>query len=182
MYEGHLIDTRVVILDVEAGRQIWRMGFYGKPLGVPKPKSPDFDKPLILDLIEAIYLVEKGVLKVRDMASGKELSLKELMEHARKSYSDFDGKYMVYKDLRDKGYVVISGLKFGTDFAVYKRGPGLEHAPYIVDVMRGDEEINTDEIIRAGRLATSVKKRFIIAVPNTVTGTIEYLIFKWWKP
>jgi len=182
MYEGYLVDTRVIILDIEAGKEIWKMGFYGKPLGIPKPKSPDFDKPLILDLIEAIYLVKKGILVVKDFKTKQKLSLEELIKHAKKSYDDFEGKYMVYEDLREKGFIVISGLKFGTDFAVYRKGPGLEHAPFIVDVMKRKDKINTDEIIRAGRLATTVKKRFIIAVPNKSKGDVEYLMFKWWKP
>lgn len=182
MHEGFLFDNRVIILDGDASREIWKMGFYGKPLGIPKPKAPDFDKPLILDLIEAIYLVKKGVLYVKDPKNERGLSLKMLIDYAKRSYENFDEKYMVYEDLREKGYIVISGLKFGTDFAVYKKGPGLEHAPYIVDVLSGEYEINTDELIRAGRLATSVKKRFIIAIPNKNTGKIEYLVFKWWKP
>ena len=45
------------------------MGYYGKPLGVPKPKGPDFEAPLVLDLIEARYLVENGLLEVYKVAS-----------------------------------------------------------------------------------------------------------------
>ncbi len=180
--KGYLIETRVIILDIEEGRRIWSLGFYGKPLGVPKPKSADFNKPLLLDLIEAIYLVKKGYLKVYDFKTGEELSISELIKIAKRSYDRFEEKYLVYEDLRNMGYIVISGLKFGTDFAVYKKGPGLEHAPYIVDVMVSTDKINTDELIRAGRLATSVRKRFIIAVPNVKKRDVEYLIFKWWRP
>lgn len=179
---GFLLDTRVIILDIESGREIWSMGFYGKPMGISKPKAPTFNKPLLLDLIEAIYLVKKGTLEVRSLKSNDVIDVEGLMKYARKSYERFDEKYMVYEDLRNRGYVVISGLKFGTDFAVYEKGPGLEHAPYIVDVLNIKSIINTDELIRAGRLATSVRKRFIIAIPNIVTGDVRYLVFRWWRP
>ena len=78
-------------------------------------------------------------------------------------------------------YIVTSGMKFGSDFAVYKHGPGLDHAPFIVSVSKADTMIDSTEIVRAGRLATTVKKRFIIAVPNLKTGIVNYLLFKWWK-
>ena len=78
-------------------------------------------------------------------------------------------------------YIVTSGMKFGSDFAVYKHGPGIDHAPFIVSVSKADTMIDSTEIVRAGRLATTVKKRFIIAVPNLKTGIVNYLLFKWWK-
>ena len=149
-------------------------------MGIYKPKTPEFDVPLVLDLIEAAYLLEKGRIEVIDQA-GRPVSLEDLFKYAKRTYTLFEEKYRVYKDLRDAGYVVISGLKFGSAFAVYKKGPGLEHAPYIVDVMDRNEEIGSTEIIRAGRLATSVRKRFIIAVPLAETGEVRYLLFKWWK-
>jgi tRNA splicing endonuclease len=35
--------------------------------------------------------------------------------------------------------------------------------------------------VKAGRLATTVRKRFIIAVPDLVEKTTKYLMFKWFK-
>jgi len=180
-YTGVFYGSRVIVWDVDEAREIWSMGFYGKPLGIYKPKSPDFETPLLLDLLEALYLYDRGILKIvyRD---GEAIGREELLRHCRKNYVNFDDKYLVYKDLRDKGFVVLSGLKFGVDFAVYRKGPGLEHAPYLVDVMKPDSSMSGDDIIRAGRLATTVRKRFVIAVPNLDTGEVRYLIFRWWRP
>jgi len=41
--------------------------------------------------------------------------------------------------------------------------------------------VTATEIVKAGRLATTVRKRFIIAVPDPETENIQYLIFKWFK-
>ena len=43
------------------------------------------------------------------------------------------------------------------------------------------DEITATEIVKAGRLATTVRKRFIVAVPKPETGKVDYLIFKWFK-
>ena len=178
---AYLEETRAVIWDIKSARKVYANGFYGKPLGIYKPKSADFEAPLVLDLIEATYLVKKGIIRVFDKRKNKFLSLDELFKHANKSYNRFEEKFMVYEDLRNSGYIVTSGLKFGSTFAVYKKGPGIDHAPFIIDVMLKDDEIGSTEIIRAGRLATTVRKRFIIAVPYPTIGKVKYLLFKWWK-
>jgi len=44
-----------------------------------------------------------------------------------------------------------------------------------------EEDISATEIVRAGRLATTVKKRFIVAVPDLKIGKVQYLMFRWWR-
>ena len=61
---GELVENRIVVWNIEEAREIFKMGFFGKPLGVPKPKAPDFNAPLILDLIEGYYLVNESKLSV----------------------------------------------------------------------------------------------------------------------
>jgi tRNA-intron endonuclease len=87
----------------------------------------------------------------------------------------------VYRDLRDQGLVVTPGVKYGCDFAVYKQGPGIDHAPYMVSVKSREDVVTATEIVKAGRLATTVRKRFIVAVPKLDKNKIDYLIFKWFK-
>lgn len=88
---------------------------------------------------------------------------------------------MVYSDLREHGYVVLPGIKFGCEYAIYEHGPGIDHAPYMITVKEPGKYMTSTDIVRAGRLATSVRKRFIIAVPNQETGETKYLMFKWFK-
>ena len=178
--ETELLGNYLIVWDPKKGSKLYRIGFYGKPLGVSKPKTTEFDLPLILDLMEGLYLKEKGLIEVYIGEDGRKVELQELRLKAKKIYEDFDLKYMVYRDLRDSGLIVTPGIKFGCDFAVYKRGPGLEHAPYLISVKNVDDEISADEIVKAGRLATTVRKRFIIAVPKSEEN-IEYLIFRWFK-
>ena len=174
-----LVQDSLIVWDIEESRNLYRIGFYGKPLGVPKPKDANFTSPLILDLIEATYLVEKNMLRItRD---GKPLSLDEIKEYGRKTYDRFIDKYLVYRDLRDRGFVVTPGIKFGSDFAAYKHGPGIDHAPFIIQVKSRNDNISALDIVRSGRLATSVRKHFTIAIPDHETGKVAYLVFEWFK-
>ncbi len=179
-FHGTLIGIRVVVFDHEEARRLYALGFYGKPLGVPKPRGADFDAPLELGLVEAVYLAEKGLLEVEDM-DGRKLGVDELKRYAASVLEDFDLVYTVYRDLRDRGYVVRSGLKFGAAFAVYEKGPGLEHAPYLVHVVPYSERIEPLEIVRAGRLSHSVRKYFVIALVEAPGSEVKYMAFEWSK-
>lgn len=176
-----LVENFLVVWDSAEGSRLYKMGFYGKPLGISKPKIPEFNVPLILDLMEGLYLSEKKIINVYEGSEQKKVSLKTLRQKAKQLYEGFDGQYAVYRDLRDSGLIVTPGIKFGCDFAVYKHGPGVEHAPYMVSVKKAKSDITATEIVKAGRLATTVRKRFIIAVPDLETEKMKYLIFKWFK-
>ena len=176
-----LIENFLVVWNFLEGSDLYKQGFYGKPLGIAKPKTPEFEVPLILDLIEGVYLTEKKIITVHQGIKKQKVSLKKLRDIAKKLYGEFDEKYFAYCNFREKGLIVTSGIKFGCDFAVYKYGPGLEHAPYMVSVKSSESEITATDIVKAGRLATTVRKRFIIANTNPTKNKITHVIFRWFK-
>lgn len=183
-YTAHLIGTRILVLDPGEARELFKQGFYGKFTGVDKVRPEEVDKverPLELSLLEALYLMEKGLLTVKKL-SGEEVSLGELRELGRKLYRDFDLLYTVYRDLREMGYVVRTGLRYGTYFAVYERGPGIDHAPFLVDVMSRRSTLDPLAIVRSGRLSHSVRKRFVVACYDEGEGRVKYLVFTWFTP
>ena len=174
-----LKDGRLVVWSPRESRKLYAIGFYGKPLGIPKPKE-DFEAPLILDPIEGIYLLEKGMISVYSGERENEVDLEELKKSASGMLEGFEESYQIYRDLRERGLIVTPGIKYGCDFAVYEKGPGLDHAPFIIKVKSSGEGLTAAEIVEAGRLATSVRKTFIIAMVDS--GEIRFLSFKWWRP
>lgn len=177
---GRLIENRIVIWDISDSRALFGSGYYGKPLGISKPKGTDFDAPLVLDLIEGCYLIEKRRLQLFHI-DGKQVSLNEIRKICKKQYADFDAKYLVFQNLRNKGYIVTPGIKFGCDFAVYEQGPGIDHAPYLVRVFRATDDLTATGVVLAGRLATTVKKQFILALPKVTERKVDYVGFDWWR-
>ena len=174
-----LPDSRLIVWSPEEGMRLYSLGFYGKPLGIAKPKE-EFDAPLVLDPIEGVYLLEKGLIRVYSGEEKRDVSLVELESIARQTLHDFEHKYRVYRDLRERGFAVTPGIKYGCDFAVYEHGPGVDHAPFIVQVSVSGDHISAPQIVEAGRLATTVRKMFIIAVVEE--EKVQYLGFKWWRP
>jgi tRNA-intron endonuclease len=176
-----LIENFLVVWNPTEGSELYKTAYYGKPVGIPKPKVPEFDVPLILDLMEGLYLAEIKRIEIYEQPDETAVSLKKLRQKTKQLYEGFEEKYAVYHDLRDSGLIVTPGIKFGCDFAVYKYGPGVEHAPYMVTVKKAGSDISATEIVKNGRLATTVRKHFIIAVPDLSSKEIRYLMFKWFK-
>ena len=156
---------------------LYEEGFYGKPLGIAKPKE-EFTQPLVLDAVEGLYLLNKKKVTVNDI-HGSKITFTDLMDRLSREIEGFEAKYSVYRELREKGYVVTPGIKYGCDFAVYEHGPGLDHAPYVMQIHGSEESLDAAEIVKSGRLAAAVRKSFIIAVE--IEGDIRFLEFNWWK-
>ncbi|MBM4237520.1 MAG: tRNA-intron lyase, partial [Euryarchaeota archaeon] len=74
---------------------------------------------LELDLLEACYLAETGRLEV--VGEGATLTFPEIVTRAASACEDFEIRYIVYRDIRQRGYVVKEGTgEF--DFRVFPRG------------------------------------------------------------
>ncbi|MCC6009871.1 MAG: tRNA-intron lyase [Desulfurococcales archaeon] len=176
---GVLIGIRVIVPNPDEASELYIKGVYGKPFGIKKPGLQKYNDVLELSLFEALYLLENDSITIEN-ADGKKLSVEELRKISLERIPDFQELYDVYRDFRKKGFIVRSGMKFGSDFSLYKTAPGIEHAPYLVGVFKKDSEIDPVELIRAGRLSHSVRKKFIIAVH--LGDNVKYAFLEWYKP
>jgi len=178
---AELIGTRLIVWNFAEAVRLYRMGFFGKPVGIPKPKpEQEFKAPLILDLMEGLYLLDRKIIKVTDAKTSKSVTRAKLLKLANRTYKQFNLGYTAYENLREKGLIVTPGIRFGSDFAIYEHGPGIDHAPFIVTVKKEQETMGPFEVVLAGRLATTVRKQFTIAVP-TRRRKVDYLVFRWFK-
>lgn len=176
--KSELIDNRIVVWNIKDSQKLFANGYYGKPIGIPKPKIDEINVPLILDLMEGCYLLQKSIISI--YKEKKKITEREMLEICKKEYHNFDKKFLVYKNFRDKGYIINPGIKFGCDFAVYQKGPGIDHAPYLVQVYNMTDSISSTGVVLAGRLATTVRKQFILAIPHG-KDDVNYLALDWWR-
>ncbi len=140
------------------------------------------DQRVELSLLEAVYLIEKKKLTVFD-GNKKPISPENLLKKARKGEKDFWVKYCVFKDLREKGYIVKTALKFGADFRVYDKGvkPGQDHAKWIVFPSSEREKFTWQEFSAKNRVAHSTKKNLLLAIVDD-EGDVSYWESSWVKP
>jgi tRNA-intron endonuclease len=133
-------------------------------------------------LTEAAFLVDKGKMDIFD-SRGKKIPKKDLLKKLHKIDKRIQIKYPVYKDLRKKGYVVKTALKFGADFRVYDKGkrPGTAHAKWIVFVDHESSKLTWHEFSAKNRVAHSTKKNLLLAIVDE-EGDISYYEVSWKKP
>ncbi|NPA76310.1 MAG: tRNA-intron lyase [Candidatus Diapherotrites archaeon] len=130
---------------------------------------------LVLSLYEAAYLLEKGKIRVYD-EKGNELDLDEFLQRAETAEKEFFIKYVVFRDIRDRGFVIKTGYKFGTDFRVYPRGkkPGEAHTQFTVNVIPEEDRLKITEISRMVRLARAICTKLILAVVDSENEIVYY--------
>lgn len=152
--EVSLLGNKVIVEDSTLKGTLVEKGF-GESKG----------RKLILDLFEAVYLAEKDKIIVLDK-KGKKLSSTKLvalgLEHDKKFYS----KCVVYSDVKEKGYCIKTGLKFGFDFRIYPKGKkmGEVHSEFGLNVSDESEKLSMTQISRITRLAGNIHIKSIIAV------------------
>lgn len=140
------------------------------------------DSRVQLSILESVYLVEKNKMDMLD-GRGKIIPENELVRKAKRINKDFEIKYAVFRDLRDRGYIIKTALKFGADFRVYERGvkPGEDHAKWVVFPVHESRVTSWHEFSAKNRVAHSTKKRLLIGVVDD-ENDVSYWECRWIKP
>jgi len=132
-------------------------------------------------LPETLFLMEKKKIEV--FSNNKKISEKELINKFKRIDKKIQIKYPVFKDLREKGYIVKTALKFGADFRIYDKGqkPGGKHAKWIVFIDHESKRLTWPEFSAKNRVAHSTKKKLLLAIVDE-EGDITYYEVRWLKP
>ena len=138
--------------------------------GYGTPQNGD----LVLSFCEALYLMDKGIIEVTDEGTKVLVDFQQLLAKARVADEDAWVRYLLYRDLRSRGYVVREGFGLGIDFRVYKRGEyGKSTADYLVLGIKEGQPISIEDLARILSRAQSLKKTLILSVLNR-RGEIVY--------
>lgn len=129
-----------------------------------------------LDYYEALYLLEKGNILVLENNTNNKLSFEKIITKIKIDIKN----YLIYKDLRTKGYIVKSGLKYGFTFRVYDKGIKLkeDHSLWLVEGVFEKDKILIKDLTGKNRTAHSAKKKMILAIVDLENG-ITYLENNW---
>ncbi len=140
------------------------------------------DGRVTLSFFEALYLVEKERLTVVD-GRQKPVSFERLVKRMAAVVHDGWMKYCVFRDLRNRGYIIKTALKFGADFRVYDRGvkPGDDHARWVVFPVHEASKLTWHDFAAKNRVAHSTKKRLMIAVVDE-ENDVSYWEVRWLRP
>ncbi|WP_165869004.1 tRNA-intron lyase [Methanohalophilus euhalobius] len=157
---GKLKEDRVVA-GKEAIEEIYETSYYGRP------KKDN----LILTLVEAAHLLYREKLEIE--SEGKSLGFEEYFKSASLLNPNFELKYIVYKDLRERGFYVQPGV---ADFRVYPRGgkPGKSSSRSYVYVHSERVALPLSVLLKNLESACNVHKQLIIAVVDEESDITYY--------
>jgi tRNA-intron endonuclease, archaea type len=128
---------------------------------------------LRLAFYEALYLLDKGMLEVKG-EKGENTSFQNLLQLYEKSNDNAWVNFLVYRDLRSRGYVVREGFGAGIDFRIYERGAyGKDIATYLILSTQEGKPVPIEDLTSALQRSKSQKKELILAVMNR-RGEIVY--------
>ena len=134
---------------------------------------------LHLSLIEACYLQEKGRLNIYE--DDVECSIGYLIDLIKQE--GLYGKYVVFRDLKDRGYVIKTGFKYGSEFRLYERGggPGEGHSDYLVKILFENYDIKALDFASYLRVSHGVNKKLLLAIVDE-DFDITYYNVEWTRP
>lgn len=139
------------------------------------------DSGLELSFIEALYLLEKDKIEIYDDGDKGIVSIEDMTNIIREKH--VFSHYLVYKDLRTRGYIIKTGFKYGSDFRIYERGhaPGDGHSNFLVKILSEEQEIKVRDFSSYVRVAHGVRKNLLLAVVDDEYD-ITYYDIEWTRP
>jgi len=146
-------------------------------------KSEHRGKFYFFDVYETLFLSDINILQLSNSDREK------VMKAGLKKHKFFDLMYSVYYDWVSKGFVLKTGFKFGSHFRLYFPGAAPKcsgkkwiHSKHVIHVFPYKHKLLISEWSRAIRVAHSVRKTFILAIPKREKDklknvTLDYVLY-----
>ncbi len=168
--QTHLIGKTIFTNDSNA-ITLYKKSSFGEPI----------DEKIQYSLSETLFLIKERKIEV--LFKNKILSKNDILKKFQRIDKKIQIKYSVYKDLREKGYVVKTALKFGADFRAYPKNtkPGSKHAKWIIFVDHETNKLTWQDFSSRNRVAHSTKKKLLLAIVDEESSTTYYEV-GWIKP
>lgn len=162
--KGEMISNQACISDKKMIHELDQKG-YGE---LEKEK-------LFLKQFETLYLLYANRLILKK--GKKQIDFDTFMGICQKTDSDVLTKFLIYRDLRNRGYVVKDGFGFGSDFRVYERGHyGEKGAKFLIFGMNEGQQEKMGTLQKKIEDITQMGKEPIIAVIERRGEVIYYKI------
>jgi tRNA-intron endonuclease len=163
--EGIFDDGEVVVRSEDDANVLFQSG-YG---------TRSENHAVTLSRCETLYLVAEKRLRVVDRTDLVELPFRSLLGRYRNVDSEIWRRYLIFRDLRSRGYVVKDGIGWGVDFRVYDRGKyHTKAAKYVVFALCEGDPIRASKLREILRSIHSVKKEMIVAVMDRRSEIVYY--------
>jgi tRNA-intron endonuclease len=158
-------DLKVVVNETKFKDQLRNKGF-----------GEVFNNEYILNSLETLYLLNNNKLK---LFGKKDYDFSSLLKILLKKDKKILTKFLIFRDLRSKGYVVKEGFGFGTDFRIYERGEhGKKPSKYVSIGINEGLNIKAKDFVDTIDQIENMGKDTVIAVIERRGEVIYYKTIK----
>jgi tRNA-intron endonuclease len=127
---------------------------------------------------EVLYLLYTKKLKLT--LEGKLASFQNFVNFASNRDKDSWARFLIFRDLRTRGYVVREGFGFPIDFRVYERGDyGVKAAKYVIIGLNEGKTMSMAELKSNIEQVSTMGKEAVVAVVERRGEVIYYKAGKW---
>ncbi|MFX1326920.1 MAG: tRNA-intron lyase [Promethearchaeota archaeon] len=175
--EGIIEKDKVIVYDKKGIEEFYSSSYIGTI-----EKNENDEDILILSPIEVLILCERDRLLIWDDndKNKKKLDFEDLLTYFTQYDTRLWQKYIIYMDLRKRGYIVRTGYGNGLDFRVYKRGADFEKdsAKFLIFPVFEGNPIELRDLDKMSRVAMSSRKDLIVATVDRQSKPIYYSVKK----
>jgi tRNA-intron endonuclease len=165
---GRISGNEVVIENPSEAIRNYNKGYFGRMVG----------ETLHLHLIEACFLTEIGRIEIEKERNP--VTLNELMDYAISIHPNFEISYLVFRDLRQRGYVVKLPQDGEDGFDLYPRG-GAPHSHSPSYLVKAISERSPFFISQVSNWINSTGKRKLMLGIADEEGDLTYYSVKFFR-
>ncbi|MFX0186911.1 MAG: tRNA-intron lyase [Candidatus Hodarchaeota archaeon] len=171
--EGAIEKDKVLISDLAGIEEFYKISYIGNV-----EKNREGKEILILDSVEVLLLSERHRILIWEDndKNKKQYNFEDILTYFTQFDEKLWHKYIIYMDLRKRGYIVRTGYGDGIEFRVYKRGADYEKdsAKYLIFPVFEGDPIELRDLDKISRVAMSSRKELIVATVDRLSKPIYY--------
>jgi len=134
---------------------------------------------LFLKPYEVLFLLSRNAIEVVDDKTAEPIDFQKLLHVFEKLDPNIWVKFLIYRDLRSRGYVAREGFGWGIDFRVYEKGRyGKETAKHLILGIQEGKPVTVEELNQILRHVQSLKKKLVLAVLSRRGEVVYYSLSK----
>ena len=176
-FEGIIRGNKVLVNSEEAIKEFYEGSYIGT-----LEQNSNAQRVLLLDPLEVLLLSERRriILRKNNKKTEEGLEFEELISYFSQYDDNVWQKYIIYMDLRKRGYIVRKGYGEGVDFLVYPRGANFQDdtARYLIFPVFEGTPVELRDLDKMSRVAMSSRKDLIIATVDRLSKPIYYSVNK----
>jgi len=175
--EGIIKNDKVIIYNKNGIEEFYNNSYIGT-----LEEDEESNEILILEPIEVLLLIERHRLLLweENDKNKEQLNFQIALQYLAQFDERLWQKYIIYMDLRKRGYLVRTGYGDGIDFRVYKRGADFEKdaAKFLIYPVFEGDPIELKDLDKISRVAMSSRKELIVATVDRLSKAIYYSVKK----